>query len=201
MADDWSPYRTAAGCSWRPGAGRGLTRRPGDSRRFTTGAGHTFESLVLGSGPAACTARVRTRAGGLVGIAVAVRVGGGGGVGVVSARSARGLRSAYRVSPRYVTRVNVTNTVVNNVYVTNVYEKRVTNITYRNRVVPGAVMAVPRAVFASAGRTRDRTACATTIGTSRATRPMDVRRRFSRCARAASAARRAAMCAGRRKPS
>jgi len=57
---------------------------------------------------------------------------------------------AYRVSPRYVTRINVTNTVVNNVYVTNVYEKRVTNITYRNRVVPGAVVAMPRKSFVAA---------------------------------------------------
>jgi hypothetical protein len=75
---------------------------------------------------------------------------GGGGVAWFPLAPREVYVPAYRVSPRYVTRVNVTNTVVNNVYVTNVYEKRVTNVTYRNRVVPGAVITVPRNSFVSA---------------------------------------------------
>jgi flagellar biosynthesis GTPase FlhF len=52
-----------------------------------------------------------------------------------------------------VERVNVTNTViVNRTYVTNVYDNRVTNVTYRNRAVPGAVTAVSRSTFTSAER-------------------------------------------------
>jgi uncharacterized protein DUF6600 len=83
------------------------------------------------------------------GLNVSVSVGGGG-VAWFPLAPREVYVPAYRVSPRYVTRVNVTNTVVNNVYVTNVYEKRVTNVTYRNRVVPGAVITVPRHSFVSA---------------------------------------------------
>lgn len=53
---------------------------------------------------------------------------------------------AYRTSPDYVTRVNVTNTVI----VNNVVNVNVTNVTYVNRTAPGAVMAVQQAAFASA---------------------------------------------------
>jgi hypothetical protein len=46
----------------------------------------------------------------------------------------------FRASPSYVTQVNVTNTVINrNVNITNV-----TNVTYVNQRVSGAVMAVPQ---------------------------------------------------------
>src|SRR5579884_105665 len=48
---------------------------------------------------------------------------------------------AYRASPRYVTRVNTTNTVINNINVTNVYN--VTNVRYVNREAHGAVTVVP----------------------------------------------------------
>jgi hypothetical protein len=56
---------------------------------------------------------------------------------------------AYRASPVYVNRVNVTNTVIvnNNVNVTNI---NTTNIRYVNREAPGAVTAVPQNSFASA---------------------------------------------------
>ncbi len=56
---------------------------------------------------------------------------------------------AYHASPRYINRVNVTNTtIVNNINVTNVYN----NTTYINRSAPGAITAVPRNTFANAGR-------------------------------------------------
>jgi hypothetical protein len=48
---------------------------------------------------------------------------------------------AYRTSPAYVSRVNVTNTTITNVNVTNI---NVTNVRYVNREVPGAVTAVPQ---------------------------------------------------------
>jgi hypothetical protein len=55
---------------------------------------------------------------------------------------------AYRASPVYVNRVNVTNTtIVNNINITNI---NTTNIRYVNREAPGAVTAVPQNSFASA---------------------------------------------------
>ncbi|MDE2359779.1 MAG: hypothetical protein KGL70_10380, partial [Betaproteobacteria bacterium] len=64
---------------------------------------------------------------------------------------------AYRVSPAYVNRVNVTNTTVNVTQVTNVYKTTIVNnnttinnVTYVNRNVQGAVTAVPQHAFATA---------------------------------------------------
>jgi hypothetical protein len=53
---------------------------------------------------------------------------------------------AYRVSRRYVTNINVTNTRIVNVttIVNNYHTRNVTNVTYVNRNVPGAVIAVNR---------------------------------------------------------
>ena len=56
-------------------------------------------------------------------------------------------RPAYRVSPTYFERVNISNTVVEKTVIKNVYVNKVTNITYVNRRVPGAVVAVPRNAF------------------------------------------------------
>ena len=63
---------------------------------------------------------------------------------------------ARRFSPRYVERVNVTNTMIIRRTVTEVYNNRAANVTYRNRAVPGAVTAVSRATFTSAERIGDR---------------------------------------------
>jgi hypothetical protein len=64
---------------------------------------------------------------------------------------------SYRVSRAYVNRVNVSNTTVNNVQITNVYNTtiinkttNITNVTYVNRNVRGAVTAVPQRTFVSA---------------------------------------------------
>jgi len=65
---------------------------------------------------------------------------------------------AYRVSPRYVENVNVSNTVIiNRTQVTNVYNNvyvnktvNVTNITYQNQRVNNAVTATSQASFTSA---------------------------------------------------
>jgi hypothetical protein len=86
------------------------------------------------------------------GVSVSLNFGGGG-----VAWFPLGPREVYvparRFSPRYVERVNVTNTViVNRTYINNVYNNRVTNVTYRNRTVPGAVTSVSRTTFTSAER-------------------------------------------------
>jgi hypothetical protein len=64
---------------------------------------------------------------------------------------------SYHVSEAYVNRVNISNTTVNITTVTNVYNTTIinnnttiTNITYVNRNVAGAVMAVPQQAFVSA---------------------------------------------------
>jgi len=58
-------------------------------------------------------------------------------------------RPAYRVSDRYVRRVNVTNVRVTNINVTNI---NVTNIQYRNQRVNGAMTAVSQDQFAGSRR-------------------------------------------------
>ncbi|HVS88786.1 MAG TPA: DUF6600 domain-containing protein [Candidatus Acidoferrum sp.] len=64
---------------------------------------------------------------------------------------------SYPVSRTYVTNVNVTNTTVNNTVVNNYYNNvvvnknvNVTNVTYVNQSVPGAVTATSHAAFTSA---------------------------------------------------
>ncbi len=91
-------------------------------------------------------------------------VGGGGfaigGVGVM-AWFPLGPREvyvpSYHVSEAYVTQVNISNTTVSQTTVTNIYKTTIvnnsttiTNVTYANRNVRGAVTAVPQAAFASA---------------------------------------------------
>ncbi len=63
----------------------------------------------------------------------------------------------YQVSRGYMTQINVSNTTVNTTVVTNVYNTTIinksttiTNVTYANRNVQGAVMVVPQHAFASA---------------------------------------------------
>jgi hypothetical protein len=63
----------------------------------------------------------------------------------------------YAVGRNYMTQVNVSNTVVNTTVITNVYNTRIvnkttniTNVTYVNRNVQGAVTVVPQQAFAGA---------------------------------------------------
>jgi hypothetical protein len=94
--------------------------------------------------------------------ALVVFIGGGpGGFGGNVGWFALGPREvyvpSYHVSEAYVTRVNISNTTVTNVTITNVYNTtiihnttNITNITYANRNVQGAVMVVPQHAFVSA---------------------------------------------------
>lgn len=73
---------------------------------------------------------------------------GGGAVGWFPLGPRNVYRPAYAASRAYFTNVNTSNTVISNTYVTNVYNNRnVTNVTYVNQQVPGAVVAVPAAAF------------------------------------------------------
>src|SRR5208282_3918290 len=93
--------------------------------------------------------------------ALVVFVGGGGGWGGNVGWFPLGPREVYvptyPVSRTYMTQINVSNTTVNTTVVTNVYNTTIinktttiTNVTYANRTVPGAVTAVPQNAFASA---------------------------------------------------
>ncbi len=93
--------------------------------------------------------------------ALVVFIGGGGGFGGNVGWFPLGPREvympSYHVSREYVNRVNISNTTVNNTTITNVYNTtiinkttNITNITYANRNVQGAVTAVPQRAFASA---------------------------------------------------
>ena len=76
-----------------------------------------------------------------------ISVGGGAGVAWFPLGPREVYVPGYHTSPRYLNRINVSNTtIVNNVNITNVY----VNNTYINRAAPGAITAVPQNVFASA---------------------------------------------------
>jgi TonB family protein len=76
--------------------------------------------------------------------------GSGGGVAWVALAPGEVFVPAYQTSPKYVTNVNVTNTVVQQTTITNVVNNNVQNTTYVNQNVVGAVTAVPKATFVSA---------------------------------------------------
>ena len=96
--------------------------------------------------------------------ALVVFIGGGGGgvgfggnVGWFPLGPREVYAPSYHVSREYMNRVNISNTTVNNVQITNVYNTtiinkttNITNVTYANRNVRGAVTAVPQRAFASA---------------------------------------------------
>lgn len=93
--------------------------------------------------------------------ALVVFVGGGGGWGGNIGWFPLGPREvyvpSYGVSAGYMNRINVSNTTVSTTVITNVYNTtiinkttNITNITYANRSVQGAVTAVPQNAFASA---------------------------------------------------
>lgn len=95
--------------------------------------------------------------GGGPGGGFAFAVGGGPGVAWFPLGPGEVFVPAYRVSPVYVTQINITNTRVPVERVTTVYNaytapgaRGVTEVTYVNRGVPGGVTAVSRETFVSA---------------------------------------------------
>ncbi|HAT29547.1 MAG TPA: hypothetical protein DCW29_01445 [Janthinobacterium sp.] len=75
--------------------------------------------------------------------------GGGGGMAWFPLAPREVYRPSYHVSQNYITNINTSNTTLNQTQITNVYNN-VTNITYVNRQVKGAVVAVPTAAFVHA---------------------------------------------------
>jgi hypothetical protein len=85
------------------------------------------------------------------------QTGGGPGVGWFPLGPGEVFVPGYRVTPRYVTRVNVTNTVVQVTRVTTVYNyyntnnrRQIETVTYVNRRAPNGVTVVSRDTFVNA---------------------------------------------------
>ncbi|MBI3901348.1 MAG: hypothetical protein HY306_00150 [Nitrosomonadales bacterium] len=80
---------------------------------------------------------------------LSISSGNVGGIGWFPLGPREVYRPAYAVSRNYFTNINTSNTVINEIHITNVYNNtNVTNITYVNQRVPGAVVAVPATAFA-----------------------------------------------------
>src|SRR5664280_2251515 len=90
------------------------------------------------------------------GFGVSISLGGGGDVGWFPLGPREAYVPGYNTSPGYFNRVNTSNTNISNTTITNIYNNQVTNkttnitnVTYVNRTVPGAVTAVPQNAFRS----------------------------------------------------
>ncbi len=155
VAVDWSPYRYGRWVWVAPWGWTWIDDAPWGFAPFHYGRwARSHDRWCWVPGPRHVRAVYAPALVGWVGtpdFSVSVTVGGGAGVAWFPLGPREVYVPARRYSPRYVERVNVSNTViVNKTYITNVYENRVTNITYRNRTVPGAVTAVTRTTFTSA---------------------------------------------------
>jgi hypothetical protein len=162
VAVDWSPYRYGRWVWVSPWGWTWIDDAPWGYAPFHYGRwAHVRDRWCWVPGPRLVRPVYAPALVGWVGtpgVSVSITVGGGGGVAWFPLGPREVYVPARRFSPRYVERVNVTNTViVNKTYITNVYENRVTNVTYRNRAVPGAVTAVSRTTFTSAERIGGRT--------------------------------------------
>jgi hypothetical protein len=79
---------------------------------------------------------------------LSISTDGNGGIGWFPLGPRDVYRPSYPVSRGYFNNINSSNTVINNTQITNVYNNtNITNITYVNRQVPGAVIAVPTTTF------------------------------------------------------
>jgi hypothetical protein len=85
------------------------------------------------------------------GFSFSVSIGAGGGIGWFPLGPGEVYVPAYSVSERYVTSINVTNTVINRTTVLDFYNNRdVQNIAYVNRTAPNGVTVVSRDTFVNA---------------------------------------------------
>ncbi|HEV7607884.1 MAG TPA: DUF6600 domain-containing protein [Steroidobacteraceae bacterium] len=160
VAVDWSPYRDGRWVWVAPWGWTWIDDAPWGYAPFHYGRwAHVRDRWCWVPGPRHVRAVYAPALVGWVGTpgaSISISVGGGGGVAWFPLGPREVYVPARRFSPRYVERVNVTNTIVNRVIITNVYNNRAGNVTYRNRAVPGAVTSVTRTTFTSAQRIGDR---------------------------------------------
>ena len=85
------------------------------------------------------------------GFGLSITLGGRAGIGWFPLGPREVFVPGYRVSERYVTNINVTNTVVNRTNVVNIFNNRnAAPITYMNRAAPNGVTVVPQDTFVNA---------------------------------------------------
>jgi hypothetical protein len=87
--------------------------------------------------------------GGAGGFSLSISSGNVAGIGWFPLGVGEVYRPSYAVSRTYFTNINVSNTVVNTTVINNYYNNQNVNVVYRNREVPGAVVAVSATSFAS----------------------------------------------------
>jgi FecR protein len=156
MGPDWAPYRTGHwawigpwGWTWVDDSPWGYA--PYHYGRWAyvgTGWGWIPGPVVVSVRPVYAPALVAWVGGPSFGVSVGI--GGGGGVGWFALGPREVYVPAYRYSPAYIERVNVTNTViVNRTVFANVGGA---NVVYANRGVRGAIVAVPNGAFVSGRR-------------------------------------------------
>ena len=154
VASDWSPYRYGRwawvnpwGWTWIDDASWGYA--PFHYGRWA----HVRNRWCWVPGPRHARAVYAPAQVGWVGSPRATYAGSFAGVAWFPLGPREVYVPARRFSPRYVERLNVSNsTIINRAVVREVYENRARNVTYRNRAVPGAVTAVSRAAFTSSQR-------------------------------------------------
>ncbi len=163
MAMDWAPYRDGHWAWVSPWGWTWVDDEPWGYAPFHYGRWvHVRGSWGWVPGPVTVQAVYAPALVAFVGgpgFGLSASVGGGGYAGNVAwfpLAPREVYVPAYRVSPAYLQRVNVSNTAVGTTTITTVYNTQVassfstTNITYVNRTVPGGVTAVPHAAFTSA---------------------------------------------------
>jgi hypothetical protein len=155
VATDWVPYRTGHWAWVDPWGWTWVDDAPWGFAPFHYGRWANVDSRwcwvpgPIAVRPVYAPALVAFVGGG--GFSLSIAAGPVAGIGWFPLGPGDVYRPAYAVSRNYFTSVNVTNTVVNTTVINNYYNNsNVTNITYRNRELPGAVTAVPTNVFGSA---------------------------------------------------
>jgi hypothetical protein len=156
MGPDWAPYRTGHwawigpwGWTWVDDAPWGYAPFHYGRWAYVRGGwGWIPGPVVVSVRPVYSPALVAWVGGPSFGVSVGI--GGGPAVGWFALGPREVFYPSYAYSPRYIERVNVTNTVIvdRGVFV----RERVTNVAYVNRGVAGAVIAVPGGAFASGRR-------------------------------------------------
>ena len=154
MGPDWAPYRTGHwawigpwGWTWVDDAPWGYAPFHYGRWAYVRGGwGWIPGPVVVSVRPVYAPALVAWVGGPSFGVAI----GGGASVGWFALGPREVFVPAYRYSPGYIERVNVTNTVIvdRGVFA----RERITNVSYANRGVAGAVVAVPGGAFVSGRR-------------------------------------------------
>jgi hypothetical protein len=154
----WAPYRLGHWVWISPWGWTWVDSEPWGFAPFHYGRWAVFGGrwgwvpgpVVVGVRPCYAPALVAW-VGGAPGFSFSVAIGGGGGIGWFPLGPREVFMPAYHVSQRYMTRVNVTNTVVDRTTVLDVYHNNSRNVTYVNQHVEGGVTVVSHDTFVGGG--------------------------------------------------